>query len=243
MEAENRIQDPPIFFAHRGGKADAPENTLSAFMLALSNKASGIESDARLTQCGNVVLNHDRHFGSIFRRRQIRKSDLTSLPAEILSLSGFFSKVKGDFHFSIDVKDSAATEKILEIARSYSFPLDKLWLCHPDIEKIAEWRSIDKEVRLVNSTTLDQVKEGPEKRLSVLKEVGADAFNMHFSEWNEGLVSLCHRFQIRSFAWDAQKEEQIIRLLSIGVDGIYSDYVRRMSNSWENYKNYKSKAF
>ena len=98
-------------------------------------------------------------------------------------------------------------------------------------------------MRLVNSTTLDQVKEGPEKRLSVLKEVGADAFNMHFSEWNEGLVSLCHRFQIRSFAWDAQKEEQIIRLLSIGVDGIYSDYVRRMSNSWENYKNYKSKAF
>ena len=147
MEAENRIQDPPIFFAHRGGKADAPENTLSAFMLALSNKASGIESDARLTQCGNVVLNHDRHFGSIFRRRQIRKSNLTSLPAEILSLSGFFSKVKGDFHFSIDVKDSAATEKILEIARSFSFPLDKLWLCHPDIEKIAEWRSIDKEVR------------------------------------------------------------------------------------------------
>ena len=33
----------------------------------------------------------------------------------ILSLSSFFSKVKGAFHFSIDVKDSAATEKILEI--------------------------------------------------------------------------------------------------------------------------------
>ena len=94
---------------------------------------------------------------------------------------------------------------------------------------------MDPTVRLVNSTTLEHVKEGPERRVATLSEVGADAFNMHFSEWNEALVSLCHRFQIRSFAWDAQEERQIDWLLSIGIDGIFSDHVEKMMTAWEKY--------
>ena len=152
-------------------------------------------------------------------------------------------RVKSGEFFSVFNSSGEWKAKVIEVSKEFSFPLEKLWLCHPSLEKRSLWRNFDSTVRLVNSTRLDHVKEGPERRIATLSEVGADAFNMHFSEWNEGLVSLCHRFQIRSFAWDAQKEEQIIRLLSIGVDGIYSDYVRRMSNSWENYKNYKSKAF
>ena len=35
MEDLNRIEVPPLLFAHRGGKADAPENTIEAFKLAL----------------------------------------------------------------------------------------------------------------------------------------------------------------------------------------------------------------
>ena len=103
------------------------------------------------------------------------------------------------------------------------------------MEKIALWRNLDPTVRLVNSTTLEHVKEGPERRVATLSDVGADAFNMHFSEWNEALVSLCHRFQIRSFAWDAQEERQIDWLLSIGIDGIFSDHVEKMISVWGKY--------
>ena len=96
--------------------------------------------------------------------------------------------------------------------------------------------NFDSTVRLVNSTRLDHVKEGPERRIATLSEVGADAFNMHFSEWNEALVSLCHRFQIRSFAWDSQEELQIKWLFSIGIDGVFSDHVKKMTRAWERYK-------
>ncbi|HKY78076.1 MAG TPA: glycerophosphodiester phosphodiesterase family protein, partial [Acidimicrobiia bacterium] len=37
---------PPIGFAHRGARAQAPENTLEAFALALRLGATGLESDA-----------------------------------------------------------------------------------------------------------------------------------------------------------------------------------------------------
>ena len=58
------LRRPPIGFAHRGGMAHAPENTLEAFRLALRLGASGLESDAWLTADGVVVLHHDRSIGT-----------------------------------------------------------------------------------------------------------------------------------------------------------------------------------
>src|SRR5215470_9529657 len=44
---------------HRGASADAPENTLPAFRLALEQGADGVELDARLCRSGEVVVFHD----------------------------------------------------------------------------------------------------------------------------------------------------------------------------------------
>lgn len=45
--------------AHRGFSSLAPENTISAFSLALHHNADGIELDAKLSKDGNVVVIHD----------------------------------------------------------------------------------------------------------------------------------------------------------------------------------------
>src|SRR5439155_1371396 len=50
----------PLVFAHRGGSALAPENTLAAFDNALDLGADGIELDVRLSKDGAVVVHHDR---------------------------------------------------------------------------------------------------------------------------------------------------------------------------------------
>jgi glycerophosphoryl diester phosphodiesterase len=44
---------------HRGASADAPENTLPAFELALAQGADGVELDARLCGSGEAVVFHD----------------------------------------------------------------------------------------------------------------------------------------------------------------------------------------
>lgn len=48
-----------LFLSHRGESDDAPENTLSAFALAMERNSDGLELDIRLTADGYVVVVHD----------------------------------------------------------------------------------------------------------------------------------------------------------------------------------------
>src|SRR4051812_47773443 len=50
----------PLVFAHRGGAALAPENTIAAFDNGLALGADGLELDVRLSRDGVVVVHHDR---------------------------------------------------------------------------------------------------------------------------------------------------------------------------------------
>jgi glycerophosphoryl diester phosphodiesterase len=64
----------PLVFAHRGGSALAPENTLAAFDNGLAHGADGLELDVHLSRDGVVVVHHDR--------RLERTTDLAGLVAE-----------------------------------------------------------------------------------------------------------------------------------------------------------------
>jgi glycerophosphoryl diester phosphodiesterase len=50
----------PLVFAHRGGGALAPENTIAAFDNGLALGADGLELDVHLSRDGVVVVHHDR---------------------------------------------------------------------------------------------------------------------------------------------------------------------------------------
>ncbi|PWT75822.1 MAG: glycerophosphodiester phosphodiesterase [Chloroflexi bacterium] len=49
----------PLFFAHRGGAALRPENTLLAFSHGLSFGADALELDIQMTRDGEIVIMHD----------------------------------------------------------------------------------------------------------------------------------------------------------------------------------------
>ena len=50
----------PLVFAHRGGSALAPENTIDAFDNGLAFGADGLELDVHLSRDGVIVVHHDR---------------------------------------------------------------------------------------------------------------------------------------------------------------------------------------
>jgi glycerophosphoryl diester phosphodiesterase len=50
----------PLVFAHRGGSALAPENTMAAFDNGLAHGADGLELDVHLSRDGGVMVHHDR---------------------------------------------------------------------------------------------------------------------------------------------------------------------------------------
>lgn len=222
--------DPPIGFAHRGAKAHAPENTIEAFELALRLGATGLESDAWVTADGQVVLDHDGVVGSLLRgrrRKSIAVVDRAHLPAHIPTLDELYERCGTEFQLSLDVKDPAAIGAVIASARGAG-SAGRLWLCHPDIEVVSLWRELDDEVRLVNSTRLERLKNGPERRAATLSERGIDAVNMPYVDWTAGLVTLFHRFECYALAWDAQHDRMITDLLDMGIDGIFSDHVDRL---------------
>lgn len=49
----------PLILGHRGASADAPENTLAAFRLAMDQGADGVELDVWRCATGEVVVIHD----------------------------------------------------------------------------------------------------------------------------------------------------------------------------------------
>ena len=53
------VSSRPLVFAHRGGAALAPENTMAAFENGVSLGADGIELDVRASRDGRVVVHHD----------------------------------------------------------------------------------------------------------------------------------------------------------------------------------------
>ncbi len=59
----------PLFIAHRGASAHAPENTLAAFERALADGADGVELDVRITRDGVPVVCHDARLGRLASRR------------------------------------------------------------------------------------------------------------------------------------------------------------------------------
>ncbi len=238
----------PVLFAHRGGTIAGRKNTefassekladnsLQAFQRTLglldnaekSIKAWGVESDAWLTEDHKVVLSHKhkiprRHFlGKLFKLN-IKKTDSSQLPPDILSLDEFYRVLGADFEFSLDVKDSKAIQNIISAAKKTDGAFERLWICSPNFKDLCSWRKQWPDAQLIHSTKLSRLGKSIESHLRELSEAKINGINLHYSEYSAGLVSLVHRFQILAFGWDTQKIREIIKVLDMGLDAIYGD--------------------
>lgn len=225
------LLDPPIAFAHRGARAHAPENTLEAFELALTLGATGLESDVWVTADGVAVLDHDGVIGSRWRKRTIREMTRSELPAHVPELAEVLDRCADTVHVSLDLKDPASASAVIElVAEATDERRARLWLCHPDLEVLLPLRIHG--IRLLQSTRLHRIKEGPERRAADLASKQIDGINLHHTDWNGGLVALFHRFDRLAFGWDLQYEHLLRPALRMGLDAVYSDHVDVMMDSY-----------
>ncbi|MCY3786231.1 MAG: glycerophosphodiester phosphodiesterase [bacterium] len=229
----------PIGFAHRGGKAHAPENSLAAFEAALASGATGLESDARATADGSVVLHHGSRLRPSLRsplRRPLRAARREDLPASVLAPEELYESCGAGFEFSVDVKDPRAAPGLVAAARrAGEGAAGRLWLCSPSLSVLGAWRQRWSDVRLVHSTRRRLMEHGPERLAARLARSGIDAVNMPHGDWTGGTVVLFHRFGVQAFGWDAQYDRTLGDLLDAGIDAVYSDHVDRMVSAIARY--------
>lgn len=229
------LLDPPILFAHRGARAHAPENTIEAFRLAFRLGATGLESDVWLTADGVPVLAHDAEIRRGRLRRPLRIPELRrdDLPPHIPTVAELFEACGTAYHLSLDLKTPEAGPAVIEVVCERAAELrERLWLCHHDLAQLVPLRALDDTVRLVDSTRLARIGEGPERRAARLAELGIDGINLRKQDWTGGLVALFHRFGRTAFSWDLQHDHLLRPALRMGIDGVYSDWVDRMVDAF-----------
>ena len=226
------LLERPIAFAHRGAKAHARENTIDAFALALRLGATGLESDVWLTADGAPVLDHDGVVRTGFRRRKLSTFGRDSLPSHIPTLADLIVACGSDYELSLDLQQRDVGPAVLDTIKQLAPELlPRLWLCHWDLDVLRSLRALDDTVRLVNSTKLRRMSEGPERRAATLADQGVDAVNLHHTEWSGGLTTLFHRFERVAFAWDLQFEHVLRNVIRMGIDGVFSDHVDVMADA------------
>jgi glycerophosphoryl diester phosphodiesterase len=221
-------------FAHRGARAHAPENTIEAFRLALRLGATGLESDVWLTSDGVPVLDHD---GEVrvgrFRKLPIGSLRRDQLPDHIPTLRELFETCGTAYDCSLDLKDPRSGPAVIDVVRAHAPDLMcRLWLCHYDVTALIELRPLDDQVKLVDSTRLSKIAEGPERRAARLAAEGIDGINMRGDDWNGGLIALFHRFDRTAFSWNLQLDHQLQTAYRMGIDAVYSDHVDRMVDAF-----------
>lgn len=82
----------PLVFAHRGGCALGPENTIAAFDLGAAAGADGLELDVHLSADGVVVVHHDR---------TLDRTTSGTGPVEALKAADL-ARLDAAFHFSVN---------------------------------------------------------------------------------------------------------------------------------------------
>lgn len=223
----------PITFAHRGARADYPENTLPAFRHALEHQASGLETDAWLSADGEVVLVHAgwvrvRRFGVVPTRQFVHAATGERLrELGVPLLRELYAELGAEYQLSIDLKDDEVGAAIVHLARDEGSP-EHLWLCSSMLDQLTPLRALAPEIQLVHSQARKRLAQPLERHGADLAALEISALNLHHAEWTPGLVALFHRFGIQAFAWDVQEVRQLRAMLAMGIDALYCDHVDRM---------------
>lgn len=233
QERISPIIDGQITFAHRGARAHLQENTIEAFELAIRLGATGLESDTWITRDGIAVLDHDGIVKGRLRNKPISSFDRDELPDWIPSLADMYLRCGSQLHVSLDIKDVNSMDAVVRTMNTLGNPA-KTWLCHPDLTFLEQWIGRVGGANLVHSTRLKALSKGPERHAATLRDLGISTVNMPFPDWNGGLVTLFHRFNIFCFGWNLQYPEVLTTGLRMGLDGIFSDWPDRASDAMRN---------
>ncbi len=102
--------------AHRGASADAPENSLAAFRLAVAQGADGVECDLRLSADGVIILSHDdvltRSRGVAIKTNETTAADLAV--HDVPTLTAMLAAIRGQVSIiNLELKEAVPPDLLL----------------------------------------------------------------------------------------------------------------------------------
>jgi len=248
-----RFEGPrhPLIFGHRGAAGQAPENTLAAFELALTQGADGIEFDVRLSADGEPVVIHDARLnrttsGTGFVHESTARA-LKSLDAGSWFNERYPAQARGRFvgqripllaevltwvrrrscRALVEIKEGTGTypgieAKILRTIRSTA-TASLVTVISFDHAALRRAQELDADVSLGASF------KRPIFALRRAKSLGARMVVPHWAFASRQFIGRAHQAGLEVVVWTVNQPDALRRKIVDGVDGIITDYPARLA--------------
>jgi glycerophosphoryl diester phosphodiesterase len=229
---------PPRILAHRGLAIEAPENTLLAFLKALSIGATHLETDVHASLDGVAVISHDpdlrRVAGRAVRVDQLSMAELRRI--DLGDGQGFASLAETldsfpDAKFNIDVKTMDAAAPAAEAIASVA-ALDRVLVTSFDEKR--RRAAVDRLPGVASSASAPRIVAALSgARLgipSLTRRALEGLVAVQVPERMNGVrvisprsIDAFHAAGVEVHVWTVNDARDMERLLDLGVDGIVTD--------------------
>jgi glycerophosphoryl diester phosphodiesterase len=248
----------PRAFGHRGSAGTHPENTLESFRAAAAMGAPYIELDIHATRDGEIVVAHDDHLARMCGLgRAIPEMSYSEVAAadagRMFTLDGggtfpfrgeglkvprlsdvlaAFPKLRVIVEVKqiapsivapmLDVIDRAGMRRNVLVASEHQEPLDEVRKLAPDIPTNFSYLESGQFMQAMVAGGNETNYRPPGAALQIPPE---------YESWplvTPESVAFAHRVGIEIHVWTVNEESEMAQLLDMGVDGIISDYPKRV---------------
>ena len=228
-----------VKIAHRGSSGSYPENTRLAFERAIESGVNMIEMDCQLSKDGHVVVIHDerlertakaRGFVKAKTLKQLKKLDAggwfkKSFRGErILTLEEALEIVAGKVDVNLDVKSVPRAPlgmeiKILFILSHYDY-LERTVLSSFNYRTLRRFRELAPDAR-IGILYGAGIRENP---FQAAREVNAYSIHIQKELATPQFLERGGQLGLRNYVWTVNEVKEMEKFLSLGVDGIISDF-------------------
>ena len=238
--------------AHRGGAQLAPENTLAAFLNALTLPIDAIELDVHLSRDGHVVVIHDNH---VHKRTNgsgnlldldlayLRRLDAAAHhpggwpePQRIPTLSEVLELANGRTQVYIEIKTSKRrrtyepypyiAEKVVELVHQAGM-LDQVLVISFDWKILPVIKSIEPKIEtgmiVSNKVWNPRTMDGLQLLVERAGEYGCAWINMDYKLFTPEMPQMVHNNGLRLGLWTVNSEADMLCFAAARVDSLTSD--------------------
>jgi glycerophosphoryl diester phosphodiesterase len=224
----------PLVISHAACGGHAPANTLAGIRAALGMGVDGIEIDVQCSSDGVPILMHDytvdrttNGTGEVSRLTldQLRALDAGGEPpptlAEVLELT------RGDALLVCEIKQPGIEQRIADVVvQAEALDDVMVWSFFP--QALTGMRTAEPRIPAALLVSERHTHALPTLRETAIS-IGAQGLSVFHEGVSNDALRLCRRSGLALYAWTADDQAAIQRLVDTGIDGICSNFPDRVS--------------
>ena len=215
----------PLVIAHRGDASECLENSLASIHRALSYPVDMIELDIRKSRDNVLYVMHDKLTGRTAEKSiniEHATSDMISKlklinDESIPTLEDVIKTVAGSTGLNFEIKSDGAGVLIAQYFASLDYPGYVLISSF----KEDEVRAVQHIMPAMPTSVIYDVFSAND--VKNYKKRGYGIISLRKNAVSEELLTACHEQRIDVYVWTVDEENEMLKFILLGVDGIYSN--------------------